>query len=82
MIHKTISETVIFKLRDEILAGWFSPGEQLTAKKLSERFGCGLTPLREALSVLRSERLIENKRHKGVKVCKLDVDEIQMLLSG
>lgn len=79
MPYKTIRETVISRLRDEILSGNFSPGQELTAKTFAERFDCSLTPLREALSVLETEGLIEASGHRSVKICKLDAREIEKI---
>lgn len=76
MSYKTITDTVTSNLRHAILRGDFLPGEELTVKVLSERFGCSLTPIREALSVLQTEGLIVANRHKSVKVCKLDAHEV------
>lgn len=79
MSYKTIRETVISRLRDEILTGNFSPGQELTAKTLAERFDCSLTPVREALSALETEGLIEANRHRSVKICKLDAREVEKI---
>src|SRR3989339_366276 len=79
MPYKTLRDTVISKLRDEILGGNYLPGEELTVKTLSERFDCSLTPVREALRVLESEGLLLANRHKSVKVSKLDAREVESI---
>jgi len=51
------------ELRDEIMAGVVPPGGRLASEaRLSERFRVGRSSIREALSVLASERLIDTTR--------------------
>ncbi|UZN04088.1 GntR family transcriptional regulator [Cellulomonas sp. S1-8] len=55
----SLRERVYSRLRDEILNGRVSPRERLTEPKLSRAFEVSRTPVREALSRLLSDGLVE-----------------------
>ncbi len=55
----SLREQVYHRLRDEILNGRVSPRERLTEPKLSRAFEVSRTPVREALSRLLSDGLVE-----------------------
>ncbi|MCC2334202.1 GntR family transcriptional regulator [Cellulomonas wangsupingiae] len=55
----SLREQVYQQLRDEILNGRVSPRERLTEPKLSRAFDVSRTPVREALSRLLSDGLVE-----------------------
>lgn len=55
----SLREIVYHRLRDEILNGRISPRERLTEPKLGKTFEVSRTPVREALSRLLSDGLIE-----------------------
>lgn len=64
-----LSRQVADFLRAEILSH-YSPGDQLEAEsKLCEKLEVSLTTMREALSVLAQEGLIERSQGKGTFVC-------------
>lgn len=56
---ESLRERVYHQLRDEILNGRVSPRERLTEPKLSKAFEVSRTPVREALSRLLSDGLVE-----------------------
>ncbi|MBG6225837.1 DNA-binding GntR family transcriptional regulator [Arthrobacter sp. CAN_A2] len=67
---------VIFRvLRGEILAGVHPPGTALREVVISERFGVSRTPVREALSRLQHERLLE-RAARGLQVPQIDPQEV------
>jgi len=57
--QRSLREVVYHQLRDDILNGRVSPRERLTEPKLGKTFGVSRTPVREALSRLLSDGLVE-----------------------
>ncbi|TFF17337.1 GntR family transcriptional regulator [Cellulosimicrobium funkei] len=55
----SLRDAVYARLRGEILDGRIDPRERLTEPKLGRRFGVSRTPVREALSRLLSDGLVE-----------------------
>src|SRR6266545_2230937 len=58
-------------LRRAILTGELRPAEPLTVAALAERFALTLMPLREALSHLAAEGLVEIEPHQSARVARL-----------
>jgi len=56
---RSLRDVVYQQLRDEILNGRISPRERLTEPKLGKLFDVSRTPVREALSRLLSDGLVE-----------------------
>lgn len=56
------------RLRGEILQGSLMPEDRLRAVELQERFQLGLTPIREALTRLATEGLVETESNRGFRV--------------
>jgi DNA-binding GntR family transcriptional regulator len=68
-------DTIFRVLRSEILAGVHPPGTALREVVVSERFGVSRTPVREALSRLQHERLLE-RAARGLQVPQIDPQEV------
>lgn len=68
------------RLRAEILSGPLQPGERLRAADLRDRYGLGLTPIREALTRLASEGLVEAEVHRGARVRQVTPGELTDLM--
>lgn len=62
-------------LRDAILEGRLEAGARLRQAELADRLGISRTPIREALSRLRQEGLVDLLPRAGVCVRSLDFDE-------
>ncbi len=69
-------DMVYSTLRDEILSGEIAMGERLKLNNLAGRFDISPIPVREALSLLESEGLVEIKPHVGATVTSVDADRV------
>jgi GntR family transcriptional repressor for pyruvate dehydrogenase complex len=67
--REKLSETVAERLRLQIGEGGLKPGERLPGhRELAEAFSVGLSSIREAISMLVSEGLIETRAGRGTFV--------------
>ena len=70
----TLTGRLTQRLAEEIRSGGFKPGEQLpTGAELARRFGVSLSVVREALSSLRSDGLIQTRQGAGAFVSPTNV---------
>lgn len=67
----TKQEFVYQALRSAIMRGELAPGERLRTEDIAQRFGVSLIPVREALQLLQSERLVESTPHVGARVARI-----------
>lgn len=72
----TMKEQVYLSLRNEILSGHYSDGEQLLQKDLAEKYEVSRIPVREALMQLASEGLVKLIPYKGAVVASLSLEEM------
>lgn len=72
----TKASKTLENLRQDIVCGIFSPSEKLQMDQLKERYGVGYSPLREALSRLVSNGLVEVKEQCGFAVTPLSLTEL------
>lgn len=70
------SERVQLGLREAILRGDLLGGAHLGEVDLAARFGVSRTPVREALSRLASEGLVEMHAHRGARVVRFSPDDL------
>jgi len=63
------------KLRSDIIAGVFVPGERLPEIALSEKYSVGRAAIRSALVELRSEGLVAIAANRGAMVRRIGLDE-------
>jgi len=75
----TTAEEVAAVLREMIMAGTLTPGEQLREEGLSEQFDVSRRTIRDALGVLARERIVRHYRHKGSRVVLFGEEDIQDL---
>ncbi len=64
------------RLRRLILEGEYGPRERLIEEQLAERLGVSRTPIRQALTMLEAEGLVEMVPNKGAMVCSFGVEEV------
>ncbi|HET6885594.1 MAG TPA: GntR family transcriptional regulator [Rubrobacteraceae bacterium] len=67
---------VFERLRRLILEGEYGPDERLVEGQLAERLGVSRTPIRQALTMLEAEGLVEITPNKGAVVCSFSVEDV------
>ena len=73
----TSAERTLATLRELILDGDLRPGTRLGEVELAERLGVSRTPVREALSRLAAEGLVEIVANRGARVATWTVAELE-----
>lgn len=77
----TLAMSIYGRLRRDILTGLFEPDERLPLDALSERYGVGLTPLREALNRLSAEELVLREGKRGFRVAPVSRADLADLVA-
>ena len=75
----TSSERVVASVREMILDGRLAPGARLGEVELADRLGVSRTPVREALSRLGAEGLVELSPNRGARVATWSRSEIEQI---
>lgn len=73
----TSAERTLSTLRDMIMGGDLGSGARLGEVELAERLGVSRTPVREALSRLAAEGLVEIVPNRGARVATWTVAELE-----
>jgi len=68
------------KLREMIVAGEIRPGEKLKIDRLRERLETGTSPIREALSLLTSDNLVERIDQRGFRTAEVSATNFNDIL--
>ncbi|MCV3240245.1 GntR family transcriptional regulator [Mesorhizobium sp. ZC-5] len=77
---RNLSEQAYDRIRHDILYGELFPDEKLQIDAISERYGIGAVPVREALNRLSSEGLVERKSHRGFFVATISMADLEELV--
>ena len=72
----SLAETVLDRLRADIVRGSLALGELLSERVLAEKLGVSKTPVREALAQLRQEGLVRIVPQRGAYVFSLSAPEV------
>lgn len=67
---------VLDRLRHLILVGEYGPRERLIEEQLAERLGVSRTPIRQALTRLEAEGLVEIAPNRGAMVCSFSIEDV------
>lgn len=68
-------------LRQRIVRGDLAPGARITEEALAEEFDVSRGPIRDALTQLSFEKLVEVQRPRGVYIVGLSRDDVDQLYS-
>ena len=73
---RNLASIVIERLRLDIVRCVFKPGEKLRIQALCERYGINASAIREALSRLVTEELVEAVDHRGYRASSVSRDDL------
>lgn len=71
-----LGETVFRRVREDLRAGLYRPGDRLREEEIAKRLEVSRTPVREALSRLVAKGLLEAAGGRGLTVRSLSVAEV------
>ncbi len=77
--NKGVVERLQRELRGRIARGLLLPGEQIRQEEVAEDFGVSRVPLREALTILADQGLLEHHHNRGYFVAKRLPEELYQL---
>ncbi|WP_146592068.1 GntR family transcriptional regulator [Puniceibacterium confluentis] len=78
--QKTTRATMVYdRLRREILTGQFRPSEKLRIDAIADSYGVGNNAVREALSRLAAERLVDRHERRGFTAPAMGIEDWQTL---
>lgn len=63
------------RLHERIISGVLVPGQRLKVEQLRDLIAVGATPIREALSLLTSDGLVERLDKRGFRVSQVSLEE-------
>ena len=69
------------RIRNDIIRGRLTPGLKLKIDLLRDHYGGGATPIREALSLLTADGLVERLEQRGFRVAEMSDAEFDELLA-
>lgn len=72
-----VSQDVLSRLKGDILDGRFAPGARLRFAELQREYGAGVGTLREALSHLLPEGLVELDANRGFRVAAISAEDLR-----
>lgn len=70
------------ELRQSIISGEIPPGGKLKVRELAERFGVGLSPVRESLNRLSREWLVHHNELRGFSVSPVSEQDLDELIKA
>jgi len=77
----SVTAQVYGKVRADILTGALEPGLKLKIDELRQAYGTGSSPIREALSLLTSDGLVERVDQRGFRVSLVSAEAFEELLT-
>ncbi|ATG55797.1 GntR family transcriptional regulator [Brachybacterium ginsengisoli] len=76
-----LSTVIADRLREMITDGTIAPGERLKEADLANSMSVSRGPVREAITELTREGLVESQRHRGARVITLEHGDIEEIYS-
>ena len=76
LLQFTVKDLLVKEIRNEIIRGNLRPGARLRLRDLADQFKVSTQPIREALSELEAEGLVQAEPRKGAVVTVLTAAEL------
>lgn len=75
--RESLSQQLYKQLRSALMDGALAPGERITIASVSQQFGTSITPVREAIFRLVSERALEMRAATSISVPRIDTKQLR-----
>jgi DNA-binding GntR family transcriptional regulator len=75
----TIASQLVDRLREAIVSGQIEAGSKINLERARESFSVSLSPLREALSRLISDGLVEFEDNRGYRVAPISLSNLEQI---
>lgn len=79
-LSQSSTQRAYLALRNDIIFGRLQPGERLKIDALKESLETGASPVREALSLLTSDQLVDRIDQRGFRVAETSREQFQEIL--
>ena len=79
---QTHASVIAKEIRQAIISGQLPPGRKLKVRQLAERFGVGLSPIRESLNRLSREWLVHHNELRGFSVSNVSEQDLDDLMKA
>lgn len=76
----TLASDITEELRRDIISGSLAPGGKIRLRQVAERFGVGMSPVREALNRLSRDKLVRQSDLRGFRVAPISQTELDELM--
>lgn len=77
---ESLTSRIYKRIRTDIICGTLEPAKKMKIEELRRRYKTGASPIREALSLLTSDNLVERVDRRGFRVVEVSVEEFEELL--
>jgi GntR family transcriptional regulator, carbon starvation induced regulator len=75
----TLASSAYERLRLDLISGVFEPGSKLLIRELCQRYGIGLSPMREALNRASRDDLVQHNDQRGFFASPLSEEDLEDL---
>ncbi len=79
LARTTVTAAATEHLREQIVCGRMQPKETLPESQVGQMLGVSRAPIREALTLLEREGLVEFDRRGTARVCEFDLEDVREL---
>lgn len=80
--ERTLSDQAYRLLHRDILSGALVPDSKLRLQELQDRYGLGMSPIREALMLLSRECLVSSESQRGFRVAPVSAEDLRDIVAA